>query len=222
MPTNQPRPSSTASRPDTALVGIGGGGERLNLDVPGIYENAKKIKPFNMKCYRIRDKRLAKMGFKNYHEYLASDLWKSIRQSVLARDRYKCRCCGERATAAHHRFYSEDDLRHRTGQIVSICDACHQAIEFDNGRKLSVGYVDQRFQRLVAINLEVGGYKNRVHDCTVPLDNKNGSTRPPQATPGTPGNKDCAVRERAGASQQEGPDVAVELSRATSTLTTRD
>jgi hypothetical protein len=71
------------------------------------------------------------LGFSTYSDYLASDLWKSIRARVLKRDHGQCCRCGRGATQVHHKSYHINVLLGRTLKpLVSICHTCHKAIEF--------------------------------------------------------------------------------------------
>ena len=90
--------------------------------------------------YARRNAILKKMGFSSYKAYLASDLWKSIRQRVFDRDGGICRLCLKRkAKSVHHITYHEDTLRGETlDQLVSICGGCHVYSEFNaKGEKLT-------------------------------------------------------------------------------------
>jgi len=105
--------------------------------------------------YGRRNAILLEMGFKSYKAYLASDLWKSIRQRVFDRDGGICRLCLKRkAKSVHHVTYHEDTLRGETlDQLVSICGGCHVYSEFDSkGEKLTytaeIGHrAHKRFKR---------------------------------------------------------------------------
>jgi 5-methylcytosine-specific restriction endonuclease McrA len=90
--------------------------------------------------YSRRNAVLAEMGYSSYRAYLASDLWKSIRERVLERDGGMCRMCLKRkARSVHHITYHEDTLRGETlDQLVSVCGGCHVVSEFDRkGEKLT-------------------------------------------------------------------------------------
>lgn len=87
--------------------------------------------------YYERNTILEKMGFKTYHDYLKSDLWKSIRERVFSECGSDCFVCANRAFQAHHEYYTEANLRGRTlTHIRPICRECHDIIEFDCGIKL--------------------------------------------------------------------------------------
>jgi len=91
-----------------------------------------------LRVYAKRNNRLRAMGYASYQEYLNSPLWKSIRSRVLERDKGLCIACGNRASVAHHGNYSHAALSGRSIQgIYSLCNRCHEFIEFDkDGRKL--------------------------------------------------------------------------------------
>ena len=87
--------------------------------------------------YEERDATLRKLGYANYAEYLASSLWRKIRERVLTDNDRQCVVCGERAEHVHHTSYAKQVL---TGQDISsllpLCPTCHEIGEFDScGRK---------------------------------------------------------------------------------------
>jgi hypothetical protein len=90
--------------------------------------------------YWQRNQLLWTLGFDSYGDYLASELWWSIRMAVWRRDGGKCRLCGERGEEAHHLDYSLEILRgQRNDLIVMLCGTCHQKVEFrEDGTKRSV------------------------------------------------------------------------------------
>ena len=90
--------------------------------------------------YRERNRILNSMGFSSYAEYLKSDLWKSI--SKACKDRSpQCECCRHmKATEAHHRKYTLESLTTCNHDLVSLCEQCHESIEFKkNGEKKFAG-----------------------------------------------------------------------------------
>jgi hypothetical protein len=101
-----------------------------------------------MGAYADRDAELGRMGFESYKAYRSSDLWKGIRKRVLLRDGRKCRCCGGPAIVVHHDSYGPLTLRGETlASLYSLCDPCHEAIEFDGERKRSFTEVRVMLQR---------------------------------------------------------------------------
>jgi hypothetical protein len=81
------------------------------------------------------------LGYRTYRDYLQSDLWKSIRDKVLAKYRHRCIKCGGQASQVHHRSYHIDVLMgHDIRSLVPMCRNCHEGIEFGrDGSKLNIG-----------------------------------------------------------------------------------
>lgn len=88
--------------------------------------------------YARRNRVLAKIGFSGYKEYLASDLWASIKERVFSRDSGLCQVCHQKpAYTVHHVTYSEAVLLGKDiSQLMSVCRGCHHHAELKNGRKL--------------------------------------------------------------------------------------
>mgnify|MGYP003349376232 len=81
--------------------------------------------------YKGRQKTLSELGFSSYAEYLASSMWRELRNKVLSHFRWKCFCCGGIATQVHHQRYHRNDLTgKRKKYLKAICGTCHEAIEF--------------------------------------------------------------------------------------------
>lgn len=75
---------------------------------------------------RERADSLSRLGFGSYRKYLASELWKSIRDRVLDRDKCACRRCGRPAKTVHHSNYGYDVMRGvRLESLYAICGQCH-------------------------------------------------------------------------------------------------
>lgn len=95
----------------------------------------------NAKKY-TRKTRLISLGFNSYREYLASDLWKTIRHRVFVRDKFICLKCGKRAQHVHHLSYGMTVLAgSNDSRLVSLCQPCHHGLEFDGDRKRTRGEV---------------------------------------------------------------------------------
>lgn len=97
----------------------------------GIMKRANDAAALNLAFPKKRRKR------PSYREYLASDLWKTIRARVLKRDNETC-CCGNRATQVHHREYSPAVMTgHNDAMLVSLCKPCHDWITYrpDGGKR---------------------------------------------------------------------------------------
>lgn len=98
--------------------------------------------------YRRRARNLVRLGFATYAEYLASDLWASIRTRVLTRDRYICRRCGGRAWQVHHRRYVMKAMDGTNlGLLISVCGDCHQRAEMRNGKKTSLSMANHLLKK---------------------------------------------------------------------------
>ena len=97
-------------------------------------ELAKARRPF-----LTRQRVLRKLGFASYQEYLASDLWKGIRERVLADANHTCRLCGRRATQVHHTRYNPATMRGmRLNELVPVCGRCHKDAEFEHDEKATL------------------------------------------------------------------------------------
>lgn len=112
--------------------------------------------------WRKRDRRLMKLGFASYRDYLHSPLWKAIRSAKLELTP-KCELCeASRATQVHHLRYS---LRCLKGidplPLVSACPTCHEKVEFTAGGKKR-GFLATRkaTKRLLMLR---GNWEQHVH-----------------------------------------------------------
>ena len=81
--------------------------------------------------YQERNLLLLDIGFVSYSEYLKSDIWDAIRAKTLEVHK-DCFCCRQnKATQAHHRRYSQNNLRLLViGDMIGVCNWCHERIEF--------------------------------------------------------------------------------------------
>lgn len=96
--------------------------------------------------YAKRARALKRIGFASYADYLASDLWKKVREIIFRLKGKICRC-GRPATQLHHQHYAKCDLTgKRTKHIHPICGNCHTDIEFAmDGTKLDLIEVRRLF-----------------------------------------------------------------------------
>jgi 5-methylcytosine-specific restriction endonuclease McrA len=101
----------------------------------------RRKEAFRAELYGERDRNLSKLAYRDYREYLHSQRhWRGrsgIRQKVLRRDKSICVCCGVKSNKiVHHRRYTMEVL---TGDdlsaLVTVCQPCHQVIEFDAQRE---------------------------------------------------------------------------------------
>jgi hypothetical protein len=90
-----------------------------------------------LRAYFDRNARLSELGYRSYREYIASDDWKKI--SREKREKVPlCERCGKKASQVHHTSYSFQVLLGiDTSGLVSLCDRCHEEIEFQitSGKK---------------------------------------------------------------------------------------
>mgnify|MGYP003501950963 CR=1 FL=1 len=131
------------------------------------YSKPKKPKLNKFKAYYKRNDRLSDLGYAGYAAYLASDDWKAIRAKKLDKHPH-CRLCATHATQVHHTDYSHEVLLGlENGLLVSLCERCHEAIEFFPGKvKRTLPQANDELIRLaVAAGLQewVDGLQ-RTHD----------------------------------------------------------
>lgn len=99
--------------------------------------------------YQHRDILLQWIGYTSYRQYLQSELWASIRTTVLDRSGHKCWACSRTATQVHHRKYTiealeGDDLT----WLVALCAGCHVSCEFRKKQKLDLPQANKRLRRI--------------------------------------------------------------------------
>ncbi len=67
------------------------------------------------------------IGFEDYEDYLASDLWDRIRRRVLDNAGYRCNRCNRPATVVHHNNYRRETLLgHTVRGLEALCRGCHR------------------------------------------------------------------------------------------------
>lgn len=78
--------------------------------------------------------------YKEYQKWLRSKEFKGLRDRMLERDGYACRCCGRTeeeiadnpkiSLQAHHRSYRYLGLGddRELGDLVTLCSVCHRAV----------------------------------------------------------------------------------------------
>lgn len=91
---------------------------------------------------------LMRLGFKCYQDYLSSPLWRSIRLRKLSRHP-RCFFCRRSASQVHHIGYTQANLTGRSLRgLSSLCGFCHEEVEFEAGRKLSLPEAQAKFKRM--------------------------------------------------------------------------
>ena len=89
--------------------------------------------------YEARNKFLLELKFKDYKSYLKSKLWKRVRAKVFKKKGCACEVCHAYATEIHHSRYHKNDLLGRNLKFLHpLCRECHENIEFDGEKKLSL------------------------------------------------------------------------------------
>ena len=64
--------------------------------------------------------------FTSYNDYLASPLWKNIRQVIYRRDFGTCQVCQQKGTQVHHLSYAPKVMDGQDlTQLILLCDDCH-------------------------------------------------------------------------------------------------
>lgn len=111
----------------------------------------------NKMMFIHRNKVLFALGFLHYRDYLASMSWHDIRAKVLSRDSYRCTAningerCSNHADRVHHFFY---DLKTLIGEklesMVSVCEECHERMEFDGKRKRTIQEANEIWKNRVS------------------------------------------------------------------------
>lgn len=84
------------------------------------------------KEYAKRNSLLKKMGYASYGDYLASELWASIRRRAYEKGR-RCHLCltGTGEIHLHHTSYALNVLNGQDiTSLVPLCAKCHNRIEF--------------------------------------------------------------------------------------------
>lgn len=101
-----------------------------------------------MKIYHKRTINLKEIGFKNYRQYLLSDLWSTIRQCVLLKHKY-CVRCNRKATQVHHMTYSVSVLRGEDfSKLLSVCRKCHKYSEIRHKKKKKTVHANRVFLKI--------------------------------------------------------------------------
>jgi hypothetical protein len=106
----------------------------------------------NEEFYKQNTNSLFKLELLDYKDYLQSPFWFLIRNIVLYRDNFQCRVCKDKATSVHHISYDADVLYGQNlDPLVSICNSCHENIEFDdNGKKVhNLDIKEKRYKMLL-------------------------------------------------------------------------
>jgi hypothetical protein len=67
-------------------------------------------------------------------EYVKSADWQRKQALVLKRDKYRCACCGARASQVHHKRYAPRNIGSEPIEwLISVCERCHRKLDPDFG-----------------------------------------------------------------------------------------
>jgi hypothetical protein len=103
---------------------------------------------YNGRSYESREVGLRELGFASYRAYLRSELWQRIRRQVYKLKGSLCYLCQEPATELHHNRYHVNDLSgKRLCHIQPVCRQCHESIEFQGSKKVSVSEATKAYRR---------------------------------------------------------------------------
>lgn len=106
-----------------------------------------------MSTYQDRNAILLRMGFKNYSEYLYSEVWEWVRSRAIRMNGGNCYCCARPATCIHHARYTEENLSGKNlTWLMPLCSACHKHGEtYKDGTKVwELEKVNERINALRA------------------------------------------------------------------------
>ena len=72
-------------------------------------------------------------GYEKYQAYLKSPEWAEVRQLVLERDNYRCRCCGRtedqtKLTVHHSTYQNLYNEKNHLEDLITLGNECHIAI----------------------------------------------------------------------------------------------
>ena len=123
--------------------------------------------------YVERNALLVELGYKDYHAYLRSKLWKEIRARKLAAEPECYGCCRDATKATmqvHHGQYTRENL---TGQsedhLFSICSRCHHWIEVTrNGYKRTPAQATKELFRVRKLHLQRSHFSRPNHSVQPP------------------------------------------------------
>jgi hypothetical protein len=112
-------------------------------------------------AYRGRDRILRELGFEAYADYLASELWATIRKRVLGKEKWTCKRCGRKGTQVHHIQYTKENLSGRSlSRMVCLCAHCHEKSErLPDGTKTTLAEANKIIEQGV-LDIELDALEN--------------------------------------------------------------
>lgn len=123
-------------------------------------------------------------GIRSYAAYLTSRCWKAIRRRVLLRDKGKCQVCGSRAQCVHHIDYKKATLYgQQDTSLISLCDDCHAAVEWDGESKIHADEWKRKYRLLSDLmrkhrGITLGEWQGRKPPWRKPKKKKSKKKRP--------------------------------------------
>lgn len=91
-------------------------------------------------------------GCVTYRAYLRGRFWRAVRIRVLKRDHNQCQVCLERAECVHHIDYKQKTLwGEQDSSLISLCNLCHHAVEWDGDEKIPSSNPHRKAQLLDAL-----------------------------------------------------------------------
>lgn len=72
-----------------------------------------------------------------YMAYIASKQWKSLRTTILKRDKYMCAVCSSKADHVHHWTYNQILGTEKDFLLSSVCKTCHDFIHKNEAYNIS-------------------------------------------------------------------------------------
>lgn len=66
----------------------------------------------------------------SYSEKLKDPRWQKKRLSIMSRDHFKCRMCGDKETTlnVHHLSYNGNPWEQENDKLLTLCRHCHQIV----------------------------------------------------------------------------------------------
>ncbi len=147
--------------------------------------------------YAERNAILRQFGFPTYSAYLKSQLWKDIRQRVLASGQL---CgCDSKPHQVHHRLYTVENLSGLSLYgMIPVCRYCHRRAEIASGGKCSLKEANARLDKIFRRNRAQKAGRTRRGKVRIwcPCCNRNRALKGGPCPP-------CATRQRRLGEEQE-------------------
>jgi hypothetical protein len=77
---------------------------------------------------------------KSYSELLKDPRWQKKRLSILKRDNFICKLCGDKETqlVVHHLIYHDelDPWNYKNNELITLCNHCHNSLHRNEGANI--------------------------------------------------------------------------------------